>query len=182
MRGANVTPGYWRRTDLTEEAFDHEGYYRIGDAGRLADANDPSKGIVFDGRVAENFKLVTGTWVAAGALRVAAITACAPFVQDALVTGHDRAAVGVLLWLTPAGAADPEIAAKLRDALRARNASQTGSATRIACALILAEPPNIDANEITDKGYVNQRTALARRAADVERLYAEPPGDGIIVP
>jgi feruloyl-CoA synthase len=181
VRGPNVTPGYWRRTDLTAEAFDREGYYRIGDAGRLADANDPSKGIVFDGRVAENFKLATGTWVAAGALRLAAITACAPFVQDALVAGHDRAAVGVLLWLTPAGAADPDVATKLRDALRAWNAGQTGSATRIARALILAEPPNVDANEITDKGYVNQRTALARRAADVERLYAEPPGDGVIV-
>src|SRR5262249_50542008 len=98
VRGPNVFPGYWGRADLTREAFDEDGCYRIGDAVRLADPDDLSKGLVFDGRVAEDFKLSTGTWVHAGGLRVAALAATAPTLQDAVVTGHDRNFVGLLAW------------------------------------------------------------------------------------
>jgi len=103
VKGANVTPGYLGDPDRTRDAFDEEGFFRMGDAGQLADADDPAKGLMFDGRVAENFKLTTGTWVAAGALRLALVAAASPVVQDAVITGHDRAAIGALVWLNPAG-------------------------------------------------------------------------------
>jgi feruloyl-CoA synthase len=189
VRGPNVTPGYHKRDDLTSEAFDEDGFYRIGDAGKLADPDDPAKGILFDGRVAEDFKLLTGSWVSTGTLRVAAIAAGAPIIQDAVVAGHDRDEIGLLVFPNPAGAAevaglDPgtplaEIVAddKVREALRsglaAYNAENRGSSTRIARALILTEPPAIDANEITDKGYINQRAVLERRAGLVETLYSD---------
>ena len=171
VRGPNVTPGYHGRPDLTAAAFDEEGYYRSGDTVRFVDAGDPAKGLMFAGRVAEDFKLSTGTWVQAGALRVASIASCSPLVQDALVAGHDRDQIGLLVWLTPAGASEPNVLERLKQGLRTWNAGQTGSATRIARVAILGEPPNIDANEITDKGYINQRAALARRAADVAALF-----------
>jgi feruloyl-CoA synthase len=188
VRGPNVTPGYYKREDLTREAFDEDGFYKIGDAGKLADPDDPAKGILFDGRVAEDFKLLTGSWVSTCTLRVAAIAAGAPVIQDAVVAGHDRDEVGLLVFPSSAGAAkiaglDPgtplseivaneKVRATLRDGLAAYNAKNPGSSTRIGRVLLLKEPPEIDANEITDKGYVNQRAVLERRAGLVEMLYS----------
>jgi feruloyl-CoA synthase len=189
VRGPNVTPGYYKREDLTREAFDEDGFYKIGDAGKLADPDDPAKGILFDGRVAEDFKLLTGSWVSTGTIRVAAIAAGAPVIQDAVVAGHDRDEVGLLVFASPAGAAKiagldpgtplPEIVAneKVRETLRrglaAYNAENPGSSTRIGRALLLKKPPDIDANEITDKGYINQRAVLERRAGRIETLYSD---------
>ena len=191
LRGPNVTPGYFRRDDLTRSAFDEEGFYRIGDALRFADPRSPAQGLVFDGRVAEDFKLSTGTWVSAGALRVKLIAACDPLVQDAVITGHDRTEPGALVFLNPIAArslcadapadagpawfaARPEVRQRIAAGLARIAAEAAGSSMRPARAIVLAEPASIDANEITDKGYINQRAVLERRAALVERLYAEP--------
>lgn len=198
VRGPNVTPGYWRDPEKTRDAFDAEGFYRIGDAGKLFDPDEPAKGIVFDGRVAEDFKLSSGTWVHVGALRVAAIAAAAPVIMDCVVSGHDRGEIGLLVFPNPAGCvalaagatpaipiADligwPEVRTRLAQGLATHNRAQTGSSTRIARALILATPPGIDANEITDKGYINQRAVLEHRRADVDRLHAETPGPDVII-
>jgi feruloyl-CoA synthase len=197
VRGPNVTPGYWRRPDQTSECFDEEGYYRIGDAVRLLDPADPAKGLVFDGRIAEDFKLMTGTWVHVGALRVGIVSACAPAIADALVAGENRAGVGVLAWLNPAGCAqstarqeqlspsewvrDPQLRDTLRRALENWNAAHSGASQRVARLLLLKDGPSIDAGEITDKGYINQRLALERRASEVERLFADPPDTDVIV-
>ncbi|MBP7670601.1 MAG: feruloyl-CoA synthase [Ferrovibrio sp.] len=174
VAGPNVTPGYLGDAAQQAAAFDTEGYYRIGDAGRLADDDDPNGGIVFDGRTAEDFKLMTGTWVHVGGLRVGALAACSPLLQDAVVTGHDRGFVGLLAWPTPAAKAMP--LAELRQAIAAKLAAHNGagSSMRIRRVLLLDDPASIDANEITDKGYINQRAVLERRHALVERLYAEP--------
>jgi len=189
VRGPNVTPGYWKRPDLTDAAFDEEGFYRIGDAGRLADPDDPAKGIEFDGRIAEDFKLMSGTWVSVGALRVKALSRLAPVAQDIVVTGHDREEVGLLIFANAVGCralcsdlpADAPLEQVLRDArLRAhvaqglrQLAQEGGGSSRFATrALLMEEPASIDAGEITDKGYINQRAVLNRRAALVERLYA----------
>jgi feruloyl-CoA synthase len=198
VRGPNVFPGYWGRPDLTQDAFDEDGFYRIGDAVRLADPGDLSKGLVFDGRVAEDFKLSTGTWVHAGGLRLAALAAAAPVLQDAVIAGQDRDFVGLLAWPSldgmreictdPAVQADPVrliasavVREHVRKGIAHHNASQQGSSMRIGRVLIMSEPPSIDANEITDKGYINQCATLERRRALVERLYSEPPPDDVIV-
>jgi feruloyl-CoA synthase len=173
VRGPNVTPGYYKRRDLTQAAFDDEGFYRIGDAVKFADPADPAKGIVFDGRVAEDFKLSTGTWVHAGAVRVKLIAAADPLIQDAVITGHDRSEVGALVFLSP-GTTDMSqaaVTARLSGILK-QLASEGGSSTHPTRLLVMAEPPSIDANEITDKGYMNQRAVLERRAELVERLYS----------
>jgi len=173
VRGPNVMPGYFKRPDLTEKAFDEERFYRIGDAAKLADPADPSRGIVFDGRVAEDFKLSTGTWVHVGAMRVKLIAAGDPLIQDAVITGHDRAEVGALVFLSPSSKdLTPEFIRSRLGAVLERLAHEPGSSTRVTRLLVLAEPPSIDANEITDKGYLNQRAVLERRAAQVEKLYA----------
>ncbi|HVP08088.1 MAG TPA: feruloyl-CoA synthase [Burkholderiales bacterium] len=174
VKGPNVTPGYFRRDDLTRDAFDEEGYYRIGDAMKFADPAAPEKGLVFDGRVAEDFKLTTGTWVHTGLVRVKLIAAGNPIMQDAVVTGHDRSEVGALVFLNPAAVQElsqEEIRKKLKEALK-NLSSESGSSTHPVRLLVLAEPPQIDAGEITDKGYINQRAVLERRAALVEQLYA----------
>ncbi len=198
VRGPNVTPGYWGRDDLTAAAFDPEGFFRMGDAGRLADPDDPARGLVFDGRIAENFKLSSGTWVHAGELRIAAIAACEPVVADAVVTGHDRAEIGLLVFpdleacrrLVPAATAEtpaedlvtaPEVHEVIRKGLRSHNEDNSTSSRRIARALLMTEPPSIDAGEITDKGYLNQRAVLDRRAALVERLYRGEGPDVVVV-
>ncbi len=199
VRGPHVTPGYWRRPDLSRAAFDDEGFYLTDDAGRLEDPEAPWRGIVFDGRLAENFKLTSGVWVNVGALRVAIVAAGAPNVADAVITGHDRDAIGILVFPNlaacralcprlpadaPADAviAQPQVRDALAAGLRRHNATAQGSSTRIARALLLTEPPSIDANEITDKGYINQRAVLERRAALVALLYREPaPAEAIIV-
>jgi feruloyl-CoA synthase len=171
VKGPNVTPGYFRRDDLTKAAFDEEGYYRIGDAMKFADPAAPEKGLVFDGRVAEDFKLTTGTWVHTGAIRVKLIAAGNPIIQDAVITGHDRNEIGALVFLTPA-AKDVDVRAKLSQALK-ELAKEGGSSTHPTRLLVMQEPPQIDAGEITDKGYINQRAVLERRAALVEKLYSD---------
>jgi feruloyl-CoA synthase len=172
VRGENVTPGYYRRPDLTAAAFDEEGFYRIGDAVKLADAADPAKGIVFDGRVAEDFKLSTGTWVHVGAVRVKLIAAGDPLIQDAVITGHDRDEIGALVFLSPAAKslAAEQIKTRLEETLK--SFSGEASSMRPARLMVMSEPPSIDANEITDKGYMNQRAVLERRGDLVQRLYS----------
>ena len=182
VRGPNVTPGYYKRDDLTRAAFDEEGFYRTGDAVRFADDADPAKGIVFDGRVAEDFKLSTGTWVHTGTVRVKLIAAGNPVIQDAVITGHDRDEIGALVFLNPAAVKDmaaEAVRARLSLALISLS-GEGGSSTRPARILIATEPPSIDANEITDKGYINQRAVLERRAALVEKLHASPASPDVI--
>ena len=195
--GVNVTPGYFGRPDLTKTAFDDEGFYCIGDAGVFVDPEDPIQGIIFAGRVVEDFKLTTGTFVHVGSLRTDAIAAATPVVQDALVTGQDRPYVGLLAWPNlhacrqivgnPDASYEnvvkhPEVLACLKRGLEAHNKSCDGaSSRRIARAMLMVEPASIDGNELTDKGYINQRAGLERRAALVERLYADHPGENLIV-
>ena len=172
VRGPNVMPGYYKRDDLTVAAFDEEKFYKIGDAVKFADADDPAKGVVFDGRVAEDFKLSTGTWVHVGALRVKLIAAADPLIQDAVITGHDRDEVGALVFPSPAAKGVPDLRERLRAALQ-KLAQEGGSSTHPRRLLVLSEPPSIDANEITDKGYMNQRAVLERRADQVLKLYSQ---------
>src|SRR3954466_13021714 len=197
LRGVNVTPGYFGRPDLTRAAFDEEGFYCIGDAGIFVDPDDPVQGIIFAGRVVEDFKLMTGTFVQVGPLRTDAIAAATPVIQDALVAGQDRPYIGLLAWPnlhacrqlvgdSDATYADvvkhPEVLACLRRGLEAHNkATEGASSMRIARAMLMTEPASIDGNELTDKGYINQRAGLERRAALVERLYADPPGEDVLV-
>jgi feruloyl-CoA synthase len=196
VRGPNVTPGYWKRPDLTAAAFDEDGFYKPGDAVRLADAADPNKGVVFDGRLAEDFKLTSGTWVHVGALRVAVLAAASPALQDAVIAGADRAEIALLGWLnvggcqkligagTPASLSElarhPAVRTHVAQAFAQWNAGK-GSSERIARVLLLTEPPSIDVGEITDKGYINQRLALERRAAEVARVFAAAPDGDVIV-
>jgi len=182
VKGPNVTPGYYRRDDLTKAAFDDEGYYCIGDAMKFADPGVPEKGLVFDGRVAEDFKLTTGTWVHTGAMRVKLIAAGNPLIQDAVITGHDRDEIGALVFLSPGAATNlpPQaIRDKLAQALK-ELAREGGSSTHPTRLLVMAEPPSIDGNEITDKGYINQRAVLERRTALVDQLYAVPVAPEVI--
>src|SRR5262245_47747199 len=195
VRGPNVTPGYWKRPDLTQAAFDEEGFYRPGDAVRFADPADPIQGVVFDGRLAEDFKLMTGTWVHVGALRVGVLAAASPALQDAVVAGENRDFIALLAWPNAGGchkligdnlpAADrarhPRVREHVRACISRWNAANSGASQHVARVLILADPPSIDANEITDKGYINQRLALERRNADVERLFASVPDEDVIV-
>ena len=184
FRGPSVTPGYWRRPDLTNAAFDEEGYYRTGDALRLADPADAAQGMEFDGRITEDFKLTTGTWASVGPLRARINSACSPLVQDVVITGHDRDWLGALVFPNLAACRDLSIdalRARLQDSFDRLASESTGSSTRIARALIMEVPPSIDASEITDKGSINQRAVLINRAALVEKLYGEPPDPIIIV-
>jgi feruloyl-CoA synthase len=173
VRGAGVFPGYRDDPELTAAAFDEEGYYLIGDAGKLVDEAHPEKGVLFDGRVAEDFKLGSGTWVSVGTLRVKLVSSLAPLVADAVITGHDRDAVGALLFLTAAAQALPyeEIKAQLREKLKALHGDSAGSAQSPARVLLMADAPSLAAGEITDKGYLNQRAVLASRVADVTALH-----------
>jgi feruloyl-CoA synthase len=189
VRGPNITPGYVQQPEQTRAAFDEDGWYRTGDAGRLADPADPRKGIVFDGRVAEDFKLTSGTWVNVGAVRVAAIAAGSPVLQDAVVAGEGQAEVGLLGFPSLAGCRAlaglpeatlaelvnvPAVREALVRGLQGHNAEAGSSSRCVARVLLLIEPPALDAGEITDKGYINQRAVLTRRADAVARLYAEP--------
>ncbi len=184
VRGVSVFPGYRNAPHLTAQAFDEEGYYRIGDAGLLADDSRPEQGVVFDGRVAEDFKLTTGTWVSVGTLRVKIVSALAPLAQDVVITGHDHAEVGALVFPSAqARELAPEVLRqRVAEALRALKSEGGGSSQAVAGALLLDEPPSADAGEITDKGYINQRAVLARRAADVAALYADPADPRVIRP
>ena len=177
VRGPNVTPGYFGNPDLTRAAFDDDGFYKIGDAMRFVDADHPARGLAFDGRVVENFKLQSGTWVHAGAVRVRLIAACNPLVQDAVITGHDRNEIGALVWVNPmavrALALDEDgVRTRLREALAILHTESTGGSSAPCRLLVLEHPPSIDEGEITDKGYINQRAVLERRAAHVDALHA----------
>lgn len=187
-RGPSVTPGYWKSPKETAAMFDDEGFFCSGDAVKWLDPRQPHLGFVFDGRVAEDFKLYTGTWVSVGPLRGRVMHEGAPYVQDVVIAGHDRADIGLLiipnlaqcrqLAALPESAAAAEVLASSAvrgyfQELVARLWRQgSGSATRVARALLLAEPPSIDRGEITDKGSINQRAVLSHRAHLVELLYA----------
>jgi feruloyl-CoA synthase len=190
--GPNITPGYWRAAAQTAESFDDEGFFCSGDAVKLIDAADPQQGFAFDGRIAEDFKLATGTFVSVGPLRARVIAAGDPLVQDVVVTGLNRDDVGLLIIprldacrakaglaanaSVDATLAHPAVQAFMQDLVDGQWRAGTGSATRVARAALLAEPPSIDRGEITDKGSINQRAVLAHRAALVEALYAEAAG------
>jgi feruloyl-CoA synthase len=192
VKGPNITPGYFGDDVLTAEAFDEEGFYRPGDAVRFVDDDDPDQGLMFDGRLSEDFKLTTGTFVRVGKVRTALVSS-AGVIKDAVIAGDGREQVAALAWIDeqeasrrlgvaePVAPDDPALREHLAGVLARLNA-EAGSAGRIARLLILAEPPSIDAGEITDKGYVNQRAALERRASEVDRLFEDPPGDAVILP
>jgi len=192
VKGPNVTPGYWRQDDLTRKAFDEEGFYSFGDCVRFIDPDDVSAGFAFDGRLAEDFKLSTGTWVNVGPLRARAIAYFAPIVRDVVITGHDRDEIGILgvpdidacraLCRDLPASADtravlnhPAVAEWIADKLSSFAASGSGSSKVITRAMLLEEPPSLDALEVTDKGSLNQRAMLKRRAALVDELYAGSP-------
>jgi len=184
LKGPNITPGYWRQPELTAAAFDEEGYYLLGDALKFADRDAPEKGFIFDGRIAEDFKLATGTWVSVGPLRARFIAAFAPLVRDVVIAGHDRDQIAALAIPDPDAcrALEPAaLAARLGDMLARFNADAQASSMRIARLLALADPLSIDKGEITDKGSINQRAVLEHRAALVIALYADPPGPGVVV-
>jgi len=173
IQGDHIFTGYRGNEAATREAFDENGWYRIGDAGFLLEEDDPCSGIVFNGRVAEDFKLGSGTWVSVGTLRPKVVTALSPWAADVVITGHDRAEVGVLVFQSEAARRlEPEaLRTRVRDALRAMVAEGGGSSQTPTRALLLPDAPSMAAGEITDKGYINQRLALQRRAAEVAALY-----------
>jgi feruloyl-CoA synthase len=191
FRGPNVTPGYWKQPALTRAAFDEEGYYRMGDAVRFDDAHHPEKGLMFDGRLAEDFKLSSGSWVSVGPLRTRFLAAAAPFAQDVVVAGHDRDYIALLVFprfdecRSLCGLQKQATAAEIvaHDLVRKRFQSvldqladeATGSATLIRRVWLLEMPPSIDAAEVTDKGSINQGAVLDHRAALVEEIFAAVP-------
>lgn len=197
LRGPSITPGYWRQPDKTAECFDEEGFYKIGDALKLVDENDVNRGFIFDGRVSEDFKLSTGTWVNMAGVRGGLVRACAPYVRDAVITGLNRNHIGAMLFLDVDAARkiDPSLAnagegtiahhPKLREILQERLDSlashSTGSSNMVARAVVMDSPPSIDAHEVTDKGSINQRAVMSVRANLVEDLYADMPPGHVIV-
>ena len=196
-RGPNVTPGYWRAPEQTAESFDDEGFYCSGDAVKPIDPANPGRGFAFDGRTAEDFKLSTGTFVSVGPLRAKVIAAGDPCVQDVVVAGINRDEIGVLIFPRPdacrafAGLPADASMHDVMDAAPVREffqhlvdglyASGTGSATRVARAVVLAGPPSIDRGEVTDKGSINQRAVLQHRDAIVQAMY-DAPDASVIVP
>jgi feruloyl-CoA synthase len=195
-RGPNVTPGYWRQPDLTKAAFDEEGFYKFGDALKPANPNDLDAGFDFDGRIAEDFKLASGTWVSVGPLRARFIAACAPLVRDVVIAGLNRDEISALVVLDLDGcrlinatlplddiaatAADPLVREAFRERLAKFLATSTGSSTRITRAMLLDAPLSIDRGEVTDKGSINQRAVLEHRSQLVEVLYSSDPPAQVI--
>jgi len=185
VKGPQVSPGYLDQPEATRQAFDEDGFYRLGDAARLADPEDPTAGLVFDGRLVENFKLASGAFVAAGALRVAAISAIGGAASDAVVCGEGQGGVGLMLFLEPrtcealggAGAAR----AAVRAGLERFNANGKGGTGKVARALILPGAPDAASGELTDKGYINQALARERRPVELERLFAAEPDEDVMV-
>ena len=195
VKGPTVMTGYLNLPEKNADAFDEEGFYRLGDAARLADPDRPEAGLVFDGRVTEDFKLSSGTWVSVGVLRPDLVAACAPLVADAVICGQDKPFVGAMLWPAPAafaaalqaaggdaGAALRAMGEEIAGRLKGFNATQGGTSRQVGRFVVLSSPPSLDAGEITDKGYVNQRVAQDHRAKDVAALFSEPPGAGVWVP
>ena len=197
VRGPNITPGYWRQPEYTEQAFDEEGFYKLGDAFKFADPNDPKQGLLFDGRTAENFKLATGTWVHVGPLRAQFVDAFAPYVRDVVIAGEGCDDIAVLVFPhidacqalcpdLPADAApervveDARVRAHFTMLLEKMARTSTGSSTKICRALLMAEPPSMDRGEMTDKGSINQRAVLRDRAALVDEVYADAPSPRVI--
>jgi feruloyl-CoA synthase len=196
LKGPNITPGYWREPALTAAAYDEDGFYRLGDAMRFDDPATPEKGLLFEGRIAEDFKLATGTWVNVGPLRVAVIAHFAPYVRDVVIAGADRDFIAVLIFpdldacrrLAPDLKAASPAAIVAHDSVRREFAfllsslarAATGSSNRVVRALLLDTPPSLDVGEATDKGSINQRMVLKHRAALVEELYAERPSSRVI--
>jgi feruloyl-CoA synthase len=190
LRGPHITPGYWREEKLTRDAFDEEGFYKIGDALKFVDDDDPSKGLLFDGRIAEDFKLSTGTWVSVGPLRGRFIDHFAPFVRDVVFAGPDRDDISALVFPdiaacrkfadAAADASDQSVLESQRvralfaELLTSLAKTSPGSSTRVVRLELMAEPPSMDKGEATDKGSINQRAVLKNRAAVVEALYAVP--------
>jgi feruloyl-CoA synthase len=199
VRGPNVTPGYYARPGLTAAAFDDEGFYRTGDAAELIDPARPERGLRFAGRIAEDFKLGTGTWVNVAAVKSALLSACGGVLQDCVIAGHDRGYITALAWLNPTTAAHlagsgqqgdgqgpalpdhPRVRAHLAESLAALNQG-AGTSRRIERLMLLSDPPDLDAGEITDKGYINQRACLTRRAPDVAALYRPASDPRIVLP
>jgi feruloyl-CoA synthase len=195
-KGPNVTPGYWRQPELTAAAFDEEGFYKFGDALKPADPDDFDAGFDFDGRIAEDFKLASGTWVSVGPLRARFVAACAPLVRDVVVVGINRDTLSALVVLDldgcrlinpnlapndiAAAAADPLVRAAFRERFAKFLATATGSSTRITRAVLFDTPLSIDRGEVTDKGSINQRAVLEHRADLIESIYAPTPSAQII--
>ena len=198
VRGPNVMPGYWRQPEITRAAFDEEGFYCTGDAVRFLDPQRPEAGLLFDGRVSEDFKLSSATWVNTAAIRAKALAAGAPLFQDVVVTGHDRECIGLLVAINEPAARETfgfendvplgELAASAQvrgfvASVMARLASEsTGSSTRPARAWVLDQAPSIANGEITEKGSLSQRTMLGTRKAEIEALYANPCDSRVILP
>jgi feruloyl-CoA synthase len=196
LRGPHITPGYWRQDHLTAEAFDEEGFYKLGDALKFADPDDPGKGLLFDGRIAEDYKLSTGTWVSVGPLRARFIDHFAPYVRDVVFAGADRDDIAVLVFpdieacrklaglaaeAAPAAiVAAPRLRETFKSLLQSLAALSPGSSTRVERAILMAEPPSMDKGEMTDKGSINQRAVLKNRAALVDALYADLPPAEVI--
>jgi feruloyl-CoA synthase len=197
VRGPNVTPGYWRDDALTAAAFDDEGFYRLGDAMEFADPDDPRKGLVFNGRLAEDFKLSTATWVSVGPLRAKILAQAAGLIQDVVICGHDREFVTALVFPNlqmcrdvlgavadvPARAllSHPVIVSRFTAVFTTLAAASTGSSTFVARAIVLEDPPSMDAREVTDKGSINQKAVLAHRAALVDELYSASPSRHVLI-
>jgi feruloyl-CoA synthase len=197
-RGPNVTPGYWRQPELTAAAFDEEGFYKLGDAIKPAVADDFNAGFDFDGRIAEDFKLASGTWVSVGPLRARFIAACAPLVRDVVIAGINRDEVSALVVLDLDGcrlinptlpfddlaaiAGDPLIREAFRQRFTRFVATSTGSSMRVTRALLLDAPLSIDHGEVTDKGSINQRAVLEHRGGLIEKLYSPTPAADVITP
>ena len=191
VKGPNVTPGYLGRPDLTEKAFDEEGFYRIGDTVSFIDPQKPQLGLRFTGRISENFKLANGTWVSIGNMRSADLAATRGVLLDIVVAGENREACALLCWLNATEAArisntpasdftcDPAVVQFLKERLQEYNES-VGSSETICCFSLLRDPPSMASGEITDKAYVNQRAVLKSRSEQVERLYSNEPGRGVI--
>jgi len=185
FKGPNVAPGYVGPTGLTPLDLDEQGFLRTGDLGRARDAGKPEIGLCFDGRIAEDFKLTTGTRVKVGALRHALLAACAPHLQDVAIAGSGRDRIAVILFPTQAAVASlasDTLRARMLDALFHHNRAQPGSSTSVYRALVSDSPPDRDAGEITDKGHLAQSRCLKNRAAQVVRLYADPTTPDILCP
>lgn len=184
VRGPQISPGYLGEPVLSAEAFDEEGFYRLGDAARAIDPADPEAGLMFDGRLVENFKLASGTFVAAGALRVTAVSAIGGAASDAVVCGEGQEGVGLMLFIDPTNAArlgSPEaVREAVRSGLAKMNAAARGGGGKVWRALILDGPPDAASGELTDKGYINQAMARDRRPAEVARLFAETPDSDVL--
>jgi feruloyl-CoA synthase len=192
LRGPNIMPGYWRQHELTAKAFDEHGFYRLGDAVKFQDPADPREGLLFDGRIAEDFKLATGTWVNVGPLRARLLAHLEPYARDVVIAGGDRNEIGVLIFPNIdacrrlAGdsadiSGDTQVLDEFRTRLVAFAKTSTGSSNRVCRAILLAEPPSLDAGEMTDKGSINQRAVLTRRADLVAELYAAEPSPRVLV-